>query len=476
MRIHTFTDDALGDHDAVALAELVRRGERSPDELAAAALARADAAAGLDAVKLRLPQSRQVPGGRLSGVPTFLKDNVDLAGAPTGHGSEAFVGKPQAKDDPYVEQFLGTGLSVIGKSRLPEFGFNASTEFMTEGPVRNPWHTDHSVGASSGGAAALVAAGVVPLAHANDGGGSIRIPAACAGLVGLKPTRGRHVDAKATRSLPINMVGEGVVSRTVRDTAHFVAAMEDVWRNPALAPVGLVEGPGERTLRIGLVTATINGAPVDPVVRAGVEEAVRVLTGLGHEVEEVGLPVGPQFADDFALYWGLLSGLATTAGPLVFGRPFDRSRLDGLTRGLRRHLVRNAHRVPGAVHRLRKVGAAYDTWMSGYDAVLSPVLAHPAPALGHLSPMVPYDELMHRLTQYVVTTPLHNVAGTPGLALPIGLSGTGLPLSVHLGGARGGERTLLELGYQVEAALPAPRIDAVAATEPVKVRGAARRS
>lgn len=467
MRIHTFTDDALGDHDAVALADLVRRGERTPEELAAAARARATAAAELDAVKTTLPTSRLERGGRLHGVPTYLKDNVDLAGAPTGHGSEAFTGKPKAKDDPYVTQFLGTGLNVIGKSRLPEFGFNASTEFMTEGPVRNPWHTEHSVGASSGGAAALVAAGVVPVAHANDGGGSIRIPAACAGLVGLKPTRGRHVDAKATRSLPINMIGEGVVTRTVRDTAHFVAAMEDAWRSPSLAPVGLVEGPAERRLRIGLVTGTINGAPVDPAVQAGLAETVRVLTGLDHEIEEVAVPVGPQFADDFALYWGLLAGLATTAGPLTFGRPFDRSRLDGLTLGLRRHFVRNLHRTPGAMRRLRKVAAAYDAWMTGYDAVISPVLAHQPPRLGHLSPTLDFDELLHRLTQYVVTTPLHNIAGTPGLAMPVGVAADGLPLSVHLGGARGGERTLLELGYQIEAELPSPRIDALAASPEV---------
>jgi amidase len=173
VRIHTFADDALGSFDAVALADLVRRGERSPAELAQAAAVRATDAACLNAVKLVLPRSRMEHRGRLYGVPTYLKDNVDLDGAPTGHGSEAFAGKPKTKDDPYVEQFLATGLNVLGKTRLPEFGLNASTEFMTEEPVRNPWRTEYSVGASSGGSAALMAAGVVPIAHANDGGGSI---------------------------------------------------------------------------------------------------------------------------------------------------------------------------------------------------------------------------------------------------------------------------------------------------------------
>jgi amidase len=459
MRVHTFTDDALGDHDAVALADLLRRGERTPVQLATAAAERAARAAGLDAIKVMLEEPRMRDGGRLHGVPTFLKDNVDLAGAATGNGSEAYTGKPKAKDDPYVEQFLSTGLGVLGKTRLPEFGFNASTEFMTEEPVRNPWHTGYSVGASSGGAAALVAAGVVPIAHANDGGGSIRIPAACAGLVGLKPTRGRHVDTVTARKLPINMISEGVVTRSVRDSAHFIAAMEDGWSNPDLPKVGLVEGPSDRALRIGLLTKTINGAPVDPQTQAGVDQAVQVLTRLGHEIVAVDLPVGQQFADDFTLYWGLLATLVTATGSTL-GRPFRKDRLDGLTIGLRRNQLRNLHRTPGAILRLRRVASQYATWIDGFDAVVSPVLAHPTPELGYLSPTVPYDQLIDRLSNYVVTTPLHNIAGTPALSMPAGLSTQGLPLSVHVAAARGQERTLLGLAYQLEAELPAARIQA----------------
>ncbi|HET7736543.1 MAG TPA: amidase [Nocardioidaceae bacterium] len=458
MRLHTFTDDALGDHDAVALADLVARGERSPRELAEASLARRAQAEGLDAVEVVLPEPRVSEAGRLRGVPTFLKDNVDVRGLPTGHGSEAFTGRRKSRNDPYVDQYLGTGLTLLGKSRLPEFGFNASTEFMTRPPVRNPWHTEHSVGASSGGAAALVAAGVVPIAHANDGGGSIRIPAACAGLVGLKPTRGRHVDAKLAKTLPINMVSEGVVTRSVRDTAHFVAAMEDVWRNPSLEPVGLVEGVADRTYRIGVLTETVNGAPVHPETQAAVDQVVRVLEKLGHEVEEVPLPVGPQFVEDFTLYWGLLATLSTTVGAPTFGFPFHQRRLDGLTKGLRGHHLKNVHRTPGALRRLKAVAATYDVTMAGFDAVVCPTLAHPAPRLGHLSPTQPFDELMLKLQQYVVTTPVHNIAGTPGLSMPVGLSTDGLPIGVHLSGTRGGERTLLELAYLIEAELPAPRI------------------
>lgn len=187
---------------------------------------------------------------------------------------------------------------------------------------------------------------------------------------------------------------------------------------------------------------------------------MQVLTKLGHEAVQVDVPVGLGFTEDFTLYWGLLSTLATMLGPINYGRPFRKDRLDGLTVGLRKHYLRNLHRTPVAIRRLRRVAERYDTWIRGYDAVISPVLAHPTPKLGYLSPTVPFDKLMYRLTQYVVTTPLHNVAGTPGLAMPVGLSGEGLPLSVHLSGVRGGERTLLKLGYQLEAELCGLRMEA----------------
>src|SRR5579875_1547593 len=218
-RVHSFGDDALGELDAVAVAAAIASGERSADEVAAAAIARAELVEPrLHAIAYRAFDTARAAGaGALRGVPTFVKDNTDVRGMPTNHGTDAFVAKPARRDGAYTRQYLSTGMTVLGKSRLPEFGFNASTEYRVAEPVRNPWHTEYSAGASSGGSAALVAAGVVPLAHAHDGGGSIRVPAAAAGLVGLKPTRGRHVDGEQARHLPINMVGEGVLTRTVRD-------------------------------------------------------------------------------------------------------------------------------------------------------------------------------------------------------------------------------------------------------------------
>ncbi|HVU90999.1 MAG TPA: amidase [Jatrophihabitans sp.] len=459
-RVSAFTDDALGEHDAVALAELIRTRQVSPAELAAAAKARAAAVEDeLHAVAVPMfdaPRLGASESSALYGVPAFLKDNTDLRGVPTNHGSEAFTARPAKRDGFYTTQFLATGLAIVGKSRLPEFGFNATTEYMTAEPVHNPWATGHSVGASSGGSAALVASGVVPIAHANDGGGSIRIPAAAAGLVGLKGTRGRFIDGEQARHLPINMVSEGVLTRSVRDTAAFVAAAEDHYRNPALPPVGLVRGPAERRLRVGVVLDTVTGAVVDDETRAAVEHTAALLEKAGHVVEPMALPIGRQFADDFLQYWALLADLATLTGKLLLDRSFDPSRTDGLTQGLRRHHRRNLVRTLPALRRLKRAPQLYAQMFAHRELVLSPVLAHVTPELGWLSPRVPFDQLVERLTQYVTYTPVNNIAGTPAISLPMGRSAAGLPIGVMLSAASGDERTLLETAFALEAEQPFP--------------------
>lgn len=460
-RVHVFGDDALGEHDGVALARLVRDGERSAAELADAALARAhrvDPTLCAVAASCDPPRFADRPDAALRGVPTYVKDNTDVRGLPTTHGSAAFTARRVQTDGAYARQYLSTGMTVLGKSRLPEFGFNASTEFMTAPPVRNPWNTAYSVGASSGGSAALVAAGVVPIAHANDGGGSIRIPAACAGLVGLKPTRGRHVDGEQASHLPINMISEGVLTRSVRDTAAFFAAAEDYWRNPALPPVGLVEGPARRRLRVGLIVDSVNGAVADDQTRAAVEETAALLEDAGHLVEPVTAPVTEQFEDDFVQYWALLADLATATGKLILDRSFDARLTDGLTKALRAHHRQHPGRTPGALWRLRRIARSYGQLFARHELVLSPVLAHVTPKLGHLSPTTPGAELIARLTDYVAYTPLNNIAGGPALSLPAGLTREGLPVGVHLSAAHGDERTLLEVAYALEAQRPFPRI------------------
>ncbi|MBW1600230.1 amidase [Streptomyces sp. JJ38] len=457
--VHTFTDDALGEHDAVGLAEAIRRGEVSTAEVARDAAARVRAAAGLNAVQVHVevPQDGTVTGGAFAGVPSFVKDNVDYLGLPTGHGSAAFTPRPALRHAPFARQFLSTGVTVLGKTRLPEFGFNATTEFEDAEPVRNPWNTAYSAGGSSGGSAALVAAGAVPIAHANDGGGSIRIPAACCGLFGLKPTRGRTVANDMSRKLPIDLVTDGVVSRTVRDSAAFLAAAETHWRNPKLPPLGLVEGPSERRLRIGLLLDSPTGVRTDEATKAAVTETAAALEKLGHRVEPVRIPVDPRFTEDFLDYWGLLAFLLGLTGRGL-GAGFDRRRMDGFSRGLRERYMRHMHRTPAVLRRLKRSRLAYATALRGLDLVMSPVLAHTTPRLGHLSPNVPFDRLLERVVDYVGFTPLDNVVGTPSMSVPAAPTAEGLPVGVLFSGRPGAERKLLELAFELEAERPWRRV------------------
>ncbi|MFJ8183217.1 amidase [Streptomyces sp. NPDC096105] len=460
-RVHVFRDDALRDLDAVGLAAAIRRGEVSAAEAARDAAARVrDADARLDAVQVHLDIPARTPagGGAFAGVPTLVKDNTDFAGLPTGHGSAAFVPRPARRHAAFTRQLLSTGVTVLGKTRLPEFGFSPTTEFEEGPPVRNPWNTGHSAGGSSGGSAALVAAGAVPVAHANDGGGSIRIPAAACGLVGLKPTRGRTVPNAQGRQLPIDIVVDGIVSRTVRDSAAFLAAAELHRRNPRLPAVGLVEGPADRRLRIGLLVDSPNGARTDEDTRAAVTGTARRLEGLGHTVTPVELAIDPHFTEDFLTYWGMLSFLIGTTGRTL-GADFDRHRMDGLSRGLRATYVANWRRTPGVLRRLKRTREAYAAAFRGLDVILSPVLARTTPPLGHLSPSVPYATLIERILAYVAFTPVNNVVGTPSISLPAThTTPDGLPVGVMFSGRPGAERTLLELAFELEADRPFPSL------------------
>ena len=464
-RIHAFTDDALGADDAVALAARIAAGEVSAREVTEAAIRRAEQVdpvlRGIELANFEqaLQASQKPRTGVFAGVPTFVKDNTDLAGLPTNHGSAAVNGRPAKQHGRFARQYLSLGFSVLGKSTLPEFGFNATTEYQGREPTCNPWNPAHSSGASSGGSAALVAAGVVPVAHANDGGGSIRIPAACCGLVGLKPTRGRLVDGEAARSLPINIIGEGIVSRSVRDQAHFFYGAEQYRPARSLPEVGLVEGPGKRRLRVGLVLDSITGEATCDETRAVVQTVATELEKLGHTVEEMPLPVSPRFADDFAIYWGMLAFLMSKFGKQAVSPDFDASQLDGLSRGLARLYRENILKTPGVLWRLRRTWHDYARVFPRFDLVLSPVLAHTTPELGYISPEVPFDELFARLRSYVSFTPLNNTAGSPAISLPMGAAANDLPIGVQLAAAHGAERTLLEVAYELEAARPFRRIE-----------------
>ncbi|WP_375000231.1 amidase [Aeromicrobium sp. CTD01-1L150] len=469
-RVHAFNDDALGDLDAVGVAAAVSAGDITAVQAVEAAIARIEQVEGVlnglvvgdfdrALSQAGRPTADRRDGGTLRGVPTLVKDNTDVFGLPTRHGSLAVPAEPARADAAFTTQLRSTGVVVMGKSTMPEFGFNATTEFEHLPPTRNPWDTDYSSGASSGGAAALVASGAVPLAHANDGGGSIRIPAAACGLVGLKPTRDRVAQAAEAASMPVDIVSNGVVTRSVRDTAAFLAGAEAHRAAPGLPHVGYVEGPSSRRLRVGLLIDSLTGPP-DEQTRDAVLSTATLLEELGHEVVEIDLPVVERFKDAFAHYWSLLAFSTQRFGKRLFHPEFDASATDPLTQFLAGRFLRNAWRTPAAVHTLKRSERVYQEKFAaaGIDVALSPVLGHVTPPLGHISPTVPFPEMFERLLTYVSYTPLHNACGAPGMSLPLATSTEGLPIGVHLSALHGDERTLLEAAYELEAARPFARI------------------
>lgn len=462
--VHAFGDDVLADRDAVALADLVQRREVSAVELAEAAIRRAEkiqpvlrAVAWADYDRA-LAAAKEPREGPFAGVPVFVKDNTQVKGMPTRFGSQAIPQVPAAVDGSFARQFLSLGFHVLGKSSMPEFGFNSTTEFQGKPPTCNPWNPAYSCGGSSGGAAALVAAGVVPLAHGNDGGGSIRIPAACCGLVGLKPSRGRLVESEMARSLPIKIVVDGVLTRSVRDTAHFLAAAEQAYRNPDLPLLGLVERPGQRRLVIGMVLDSITQIPTGSQTQTAVEQTAAILESLGHRVEPWQAPIPVSFIDDFPDYWNFLGFLVGWFGRLHFGRKFQADRLDNLTQNLAASFRRRLWRMPRMLYRMRQIARQSFERTGKYDLILSPVLGHITPELGYLSPDVPFPELIRRLTRYVGFTPINNANGEPAISLPLAQSDEGLPIGVQLSARMGDERTLLEIAFELEQARPWRRI------------------
>ncbi len=463
MRVHAFTDDALADLDAVGLAERIASGKVSSAEAVEAAIARVEAVNGdLNAMAYAdfdraRADARDPRPGFLSGVPTLIKDNVDVAGQPTRSGTDAWEPKPAKRNGEFADMFLATGLVSLGKSQLSEYGFSASAEHARLGPVRGPWDTERSAGASSSGSAALVAAGAVPLAHANDGGGSIRIPAAVNGLVGLKPTRGRLAQDKLFKEMPIRIISDGVVTRSVRDTAAFYREAERHYRNLKLPPIGDLTRPIKRRLKIALNTTGVDRG-ADAETRALTEQTAALLEGLGHSVTETEVPVGPSFGDDFLLYWAMLAEVMLATGRAFHGRSWDRAKHDNLTLGLSRHARRNLHRIPGAITRLKRTAAQAELYYEKYDVALTPTLATATPKIGHLDPTQDYATIVDRLLDWVAFTPWQNITGAPAISLPLATTASGLPQGMMFGAAPGHEALLIELAYELEQARPFARI------------------
>ena len=464
-RVHAFNHaDALGHHDAVALAGQLQRGETSATALVQAAYQRLElvnpelhATACLQE-EAALAQARfydDVGNFRaFQGIPGFLKDNLDLQGLPTRHGSAAMPDTARKHTSAVAQQIIDTGVVLLGKTKLPEFGLTATTEYSKAEPAHNPWNIGHSTGGSSGGSAALVAAGVVPIAHANDGGGSIRIPAACCGLVGLKPSRGRLAMNEMAKSLPINIVSDGIVSRSVRDTAAFFALAEEHYKNPTLPPLGHITTPGRKRLKIGMFTQKISGDETDTACVEAAHKAAALCEELGHEVQEIKVPISSQFADDFLLYWGMLAASISHLGKLAVDRYMDTGKLEPLTHGLAKHFTRNLLKFPFALRRLYQFEAQYATAFADLDVLLSPTLGQPAPPLGYLALDLPFEQARERLVNFASFTAAQNVAGAPAISLPMHHTAEGIPVGVHFAAAMGHEFRLIELALEIEQAQP----------------------
>lgn len=445
--------------DAVETAARIKSGEISAAEAVEAAIARAEALEPeINAIAFkRFDRARDLAAtasGPWAGVPTFVKDLDDVTGEPSGFGSRAFPGYKGKAQTPLIDAYLGLGVVSLGKSTTPEFGLTATTEPLSTGKTRNPWNTDYSTGGSSGGAAALVAAGVVPVAHASDGGGSIRIPAACCGTVGLKVSKLRYPDARDDPVGPIGLSVHGVQSRTVRDTAAVLAAMETPPEKSGLAPVGLVVGPARRRLRIRMFTAGAAGRPVDPEVVAATEAAARLCEDLGHSVDAFAIPFDQEIEDAFLLYWAAMAHAIVTTWESVTRLKRNGLVFEPLTLGLVEHFEARRDRLPAAIARLEAVRPEYDALFERADVLLSPVIAAPPAKLGWLDVRVEFKEALERLLNYAQFTGLYNIVGAPAISLPLAMSNAGLPIGVMVGGKVGDEKTLLEFSYEIEQAAP----------------------
>jgi amidase len=467
-RVHAFKDDAIGELDAVALADAIKSGRLTRAEAVEAAIARTEAVnpalnglayQAFDQARAKASEQGSI-GEFFAGVPTFVKDSADVAGLPTMQGTDAWVPLAAATDSDVTRLYLATGLISLGKTQLTELGLAASAEHPRLGSVCNPWNTDYTAGGSSSGSAAFVAAGAVPIAHGNDGGGSIRVPASCNGLVGLKPSRGRLFVDQTPPRVPLHLLCNGVLTRSVRDTAAFYREAERIWRHPKLPPIGHVTHPGKQRLHIAVITRS-DKRECSPELRELTLQSASLLEELGHRVDYVeNPPVPSSFSVDFRLYWALVARWQVKAIRRAFGETFDRSRLNNLTLGLDRYARRNMHRLPVAIMRLRAVRRRTAQFFGTYDAALSPTVADETPRLGHLDPTADSQQIIDRQGNWGAFTPLQNVTGEPAISLPLAESATGLPVGMMLAADLGREARLLELAFELEEARPWTRIQA----------------
>ena len=473
-------------YDAVGLAKLVADKEVPAAELLTLARERAAAVnPRINAIVRDIPADPSAEStGPFAGVPFLIKDlSQDYAGLPTSNGSRALMSLPAAEHATVVQRWIDAGLVIFGKTNTPEFGAKGITEPVAWGPTRNPWDLQRTPGGSSGGAAAAVAAGIVPCAGASDGGGSIRIPAACCGLVGLKPGRGLTPSGPGTGESMHGAAVQGVVSRTVRDSA----AMLDVILGgepggpfvPGLpdAPFASNVGAEPQKLRIGVrVPCAITPSP-HPEAYAAAEATIAALTELGHHVEE--LPQAPfddaALAREFLLAWFVYTAWELAEAKRVSGAGDESFERDTL-------ILAAIGRATGSVDYVDAVQKRHDhtrrltTFFESYDLLMTPTLATPPPKIGefelpvalqkgadlllktHTARALRYtkivDDMVDKNLGWVPYTQLANITGRPAISLPLHWTADGLPLGVQFVAPLSGESVLIRLASQLEQALP----------------------
>jgi amidase len=464
-------DTDLLSRPATELARLVKAGEVTSRELTEASFERIEALDpelnafvhldpdGALATADAIDPSDERP---FAGVPIAIKDTAAVAGMPYRLGSDMFGDFVPPQDAFVVRRLRDAGFVLVGKTNLPEFGILPVTEPRRFGPTRNPWDTERTPGGSSGGAAAAVAAGMVPLAHGSDGGGSIRIPAACCGLVGLKPSRGRV--SRGPEQGDDLLVQDGVLTRTVAETAALLDVIagyepgDASWAPPPPEPFARTAAREPGRLRIGVTTVpAIDVAAVDPLCERAARDAAALLESLGHEVEEIDPPWGGQkLLRPFTLVFGTPVALGIWFGSQATGREPSAELVEPLSWTIWEG-VRERDPLDYLLARTRLTAASRPIvalW-DEYDAVLTPSLAQRPVRIGEIDSCSddPWEDF-HRSGQFTPYTALFNVTGQPAISLPLFDGEDGLPVGVMLAGRPAGEGPLLSLAAQLEAASP----------------------
>jgi amidase len=458
------------EHDATGLARLISQRQVSAGEVRAAALA------AIEAVDSELHAIADGPweqplafdaSGPFGGVPFVLKDlGAHPQRRPVRSGTRlAADGVVFEEESWLVGRFRAAGLAILASTTVSEFGLNGSSEALAYGPPTcNPWNLAHSAGGSSGGTSALVAAGVVPAGHANDGGGSIRIPAAFNGLVGLKPSRGRITSGPDLRELVSGIATEGAITRTMRDTAALLDAIAgampgDLVLQAPARPWAAEVGADPGRLRIGVQTAPCSGAPVDAEVVAAVDAVAQQLEALGHHVE----PASPALEWEAIVLAALpiFSALVTESVDAISAETGLQPSTDTLELttlacyeyGRRLSALDLAKAFRAVNQTARAIGSFFASW----DLLLTPTMRSPAVLLGQWNQNDPRlgaeDWFRDVWGEAAFTLPL-NFSGTPAISLPLGMASVGLPIGVQLAAPMCDETTLIRVGSQLETAMP----------------------